>query len=330
MERYMRIGRTVLLVALATILLLVMGCSVGPKYVRPPVEIPSAYKETPHAAAMGSEFWKTTQPKDDTNRGNWWKVYNDPQLNELEAKASSASQEVAAAADRFLAARALVREARSQYFPSVSTNPSILNSRPSQAQFGGLRAGSSSTIGLTVKSYTAYSLPFDASWEPDFWGRIRSPVRANIYAAQASAADLENVRLRSRHVCISPRGCSATCAARALAESGIASCLAYSPTAPTGAVIAARAISERIAEAAAPGRWHTLETSKRVILVASTIGLRWKNSRDLGSGPNKSGANASPSHRLESFLRTLRMSCRSRPQRGKQACRDRRDGESNS
>ena len=195
MERYMRIGRTVLLVALATILLLVMGCSVGPKYVRPPVEIPSAYKETPHAAAMGSEFWKTTQPKDDTNRGNWWKAYNDPQLNELEAKASSASQEVAAAADRFLAARALVREARSQYFPSVSTNPSILNSRPSQAQFGGLRAGSSSTIGLTVKSYTAYSLPFDASWEPDFWGRIRSPVRANIYAAQASAADLENVRL---------------------------------------------------------------------------------------------------------------------------------------
>ena len=142
MERYIRMGRTVLPVALATILLLVMGCSVGPKYVRPPVPSPPAYKEIPPAAAKESEIWRATQPRDGTNRGNWWKVFNDPQLNELEEKASSSSQEIAAAADNFLAARALVREARSQYFPTVTTNPSILNSRPSPGQFGGLRAGS--------------------------------------------------------------------------------------------------------------------------------------------------------------------------------------------
>ena len=195
MNRNIRMGRTSLPAALATILLMVVSCRVGPKYVRPPVESPPAYKEIPPAAAKGSEFWKTTQPRDGTNRGNWWKVYNDPQLNELEAKASSSSQQIAAAADSFLAARALVREARSQYFPTVTANPSILNSRPSPGQFGGLRAGSSSGIGLTVKSYTDYSLPFDASWEPDFWEHIRSTVRANIYAAQASAADLANVRL---------------------------------------------------------------------------------------------------------------------------------------
>jgi NodT family efflux transporter outer membrane factor (OMF) lipoprotein len=195
MKRYARIGRTVLPVALAALLLLTMGCSVGPKYVRPTVPSPPTYKEIPQAAANGSEVWRATQPKDGTNRGNWWKVFNDPHLDELEEKASSSSQEIAAAADNFLAARALVREARSQYFPTVSTNPSILNSRPSQGQFGGVQAGSSSAFALTVKSYTDYSLPFDASWEPDFWGRIRSTVRANIYAAQASAADLENVRL---------------------------------------------------------------------------------------------------------------------------------------
>ena len=109
MERYIRMGQTV---ALVTILLLVTGCRVGPEYVRPPVQSPPAYKETPPAAANGSEVWRATQPRDGTNRGNWWKVFNDPPLNELEEKATSSSQEIAAAADNFLAARALVREAR--------------------------------------------------------------------------------------------------------------------------------------------------------------------------------------------------------------------------
>jgi len=194
-ERCVRIGRTAFAVALATILLPVMGCSVGPKYVRPPVQSPPAYKELSEAVANGSDSWRTAQPKDGTARGKWWEVFNDLQLNELEEKASSSNQEISAAAANFLAARAMVREARSQYFPTVTTNPSITNERPSPAQFGGLQTGTSSTSGLTVKSYTDYSLPFDASWEPDFWGRIRNTVRANIYAAQASAADLENVRL---------------------------------------------------------------------------------------------------------------------------------------
>jgi NodT family efflux transporter outer membrane factor (OMF) lipoprotein len=122
-------------------------------------------------------------------------VFKDPHLDQLEEKASSSNQEIVAAVDNFLAARALVRGARSQYFPTVTTNPSILNSRPSPGQFGGLRAGSSTGVSLTVKSYTDYSLPFDASWEPDFWGRVRSGVKSNVYAAQATAADLENVRL---------------------------------------------------------------------------------------------------------------------------------------
>ena len=182
MERYVRMSQTVLPAALGTILLMATGCIVGPKYVRPPVPSPPAYKEASPAAAKESEIWRASQPREGTHRGAWWKIFSDPQLNELEEKASSSSQEIAAAADNFLAARALVREARSQYFPAVTTNPSIINSRPSPGQFGGVQAGSTSGVGLTVKSYTDYSLPFDASWEPDFWGRIRSTVRANIYA----------------------------------------------------------------------------------------------------------------------------------------------------
>jgi len=194
-ETCIRIGGTALAVVMATIVLTVVGCSVGPKYVRPPVQSPLAYKELPQPVANGSSAFRTARPNDGTARGKWWEVFNDPQLNELEEKATSSNQEIAAAAANFLAARALVRQARSQYFPTVSTNPSIVNSRPSPAQFSGLQTGTSSTSGFTVKSYTDYSLPFDASWEPDFWGRIRSTVKANIYGAQSSAADLENVRL---------------------------------------------------------------------------------------------------------------------------------------
>ena len=195
LERFVRLGKIGLSVVLATILLLATGCSVGPKYVRPSVVIPPAYKESPQAAAKESGFWQTSQPRDGTKRGEWWKVFNDPQLDELEEKASSSNQEIVAAMDNFLAARALVHEARAQYFPTVSTNPSITNERPSPGQFGGVRAGSSMGISLSVRSYTNYSLPFDASWEPDFWGRIRSGVKSNVYAAQATAGDLENVRL---------------------------------------------------------------------------------------------------------------------------------------
>ncbi|HXX18713.1 MAG TPA: efflux transporter outer membrane subunit [Candidatus Acidoferrum sp.] len=175
--------------------LLLTGCVVGPKYTRPSVQTPSAYKEigTPETAAAGT--WKQAQPSDSASRGEWWKEFNDPQLNELEEKASAANQNIAAAASSFLVARALVREARSQYFPTATTNPSITNERPSPAQFAGVRAGASANTQLTVTPFTDFSLPADASWEPDLWGRVRNSVRANVFAAQASAADLANVRL---------------------------------------------------------------------------------------------------------------------------------------
>ncbi len=174
--------------------LLLTGCVVGPKYTRPAVQTPSAFKELGAPDATHTEAWKTAQPKDDVIRGKWWETFNDPELNSLEEKTAASNQNIAATAANFQAARALVREARSQYIPTLSINPSIINARPSPAQFGGLQTASSNS-GLTVRSYTDYSLPFDASWEPDLWGRVRSGVRANEFAAQASAADLENVRL---------------------------------------------------------------------------------------------------------------------------------------
>jgi len=185
--------------ASASLLVLCMlGCNVGPRYVKPAVQTPATFKEAPAPEQSPEAGWKTAEPRDDANRGEWWKAYKDPELDRLEEELNTSNQNIAAAAASFLQARALVREARSQYFPNVTTNPSIVNSRPSPAQFGGLQTGSSSSTGFSVKSYTNYSLPFDATWEVDLWGRVRNSVRANVFAAQASAADLENVRLSAQ------------------------------------------------------------------------------------------------------------------------------------
>jgi NodT family efflux transporter outer membrane factor (OMF) lipoprotein len=171
------------------------GCTVGPKYAKPSAQIPAAYKELAAGDLAQSDQWKSAQPSDAAARGKWWEVFHDSQLNALEQKAAASNQEIAAAAENFFAARAVIRQARSQYFPTVATDPSIMNSRPSAGQFGGVRSGGSSTAGLTFKSFTDYSLPADATWEPDLWGRVRNTVRGATYTAQASSADLENVRL---------------------------------------------------------------------------------------------------------------------------------------
>jgi NodT family efflux transporter outer membrane factor (OMF) lipoprotein len=192
-RRLGRIAARWTLTASVACALLQTGCVVGPKYTQPSVQAPSAYKDLPQESAQAENDWKIARPNDAVIRGKWWETFKDPQLNELEEKVNSSNQNIAAAVDNFLAARALVRQARSQYFPTVTTNPSILNTRPSPGQYGGLQSSSSS--GVAVKSFTDYSLPFDASWEPDLWGRIRNTVRASVFAAQASAADVENVRL---------------------------------------------------------------------------------------------------------------------------------------
>ena len=152
-------------------------------------------KSLPPGISHRTDQWKSAQPSDGAARGKWWEVFHDSQLNAFEQKADTSNQDIAAAAANFFAARAVIREARSQYFPTVATNPSIMNARPSAGQFGGVRSGSSSTSGFTLTSFTDYSAPADASWEPDLWGRVRNSVRGATYAAQASSADLENVRL---------------------------------------------------------------------------------------------------------------------------------------
>src|SRR5271157_4989620 len=180
---------TICLAAMSGIL---AGCTVGPKYHTPTAVTPAAYKELTPADYKSTECWKVAQPNDAVLRGKWWEIFGDPELNALEEKVNVSNQNIAAAAANFFAARALVKEARSQYFPRVTTNPAITVQRPSATTSGGKGRGSTSS---STGTFTEYTFPFDATWEPDLFGRIRNTVRSAAYGAQASAADLENTRL---------------------------------------------------------------------------------------------------------------------------------------
>jgi len=128
-------------------------------------------------------------------RGKWWEIFNDPELNALEEQLDINNQNIKQFFENFMEARAVVREARSQYFPTLAVAPSFSRSRTS----GNLSTTPVNTTGTAAPKpqlqSTVYSLPLEASWEPDLWGKVRNTVRQSQYAAQVSAADLENERL---------------------------------------------------------------------------------------------------------------------------------------
>lgn len=119
-------------------------------------------------------------------RGAWWEIFNDPELNALQAQVSISNQSVAAAEAQFRQARALVQAARAGYFPTIPAGASFNRSRSSST------LSSRFASGTTVNDYL---LPIDVSWVADLWGRVRRLVEAGVASAQASAADLEAIRL---------------------------------------------------------------------------------------------------------------------------------------
>lgn len=174
---------------------LASGCNVGPRYNKPQVQRPDAYKELTPSDFPNTDGWKVAQPSDAVLRGNWWEVFNDPNLNKLEEQVNVSNQSIAAAAANFMAARSVVREARSGLFPTVGGALGITESR--QVSTRGT-SGSSTSSSSSAFQGPLYSLAIDASWVPDLWGRVRNEIRANVAAAQVSAADLANVRLTSQ------------------------------------------------------------------------------------------------------------------------------------
>jgi NodT family efflux transporter outer membrane factor (OMF) lipoprotein len=162
--------------------LLLPSCRVGPDYKRPPVTTPQAYKELPPPNSPQAAEWAPAQPNDALARGKWWEIYNDSELNGLEEQVSISNQNVIAAEAQFREAKFAVKIARSNLYPTVTTSPTIENTR------------SPLTTGITT-TLTGYELPVDVSYQADLWGSIRRGIRASAETAQVSDAQLENARL---------------------------------------------------------------------------------------------------------------------------------------
>src|SRR5579862_2281974 len=168
------------IVAIASALL-ISGCTVGPRYARPTAPVPSVFKEAPPDSFKETKDWKVAQPGAPSLPPNWWETFGDARLTALEEEAAAGNQNLKIAEARFREARGMIRFNRASEFPTISTNPSLASLRNSQNQPYFL-----SRTGATGE----FVLPFDLSYEVDFWGRVRRTVNAAREEAQATSADL--------------------------------------------------------------------------------------------------------------------------------------------
>ena len=165
---------------LAIAVLQLSGCEVGPKYHPPVAQTPPAYKETGD--------WKPAQPNDQNLGGNWWTMFQDPQLDALELQVDVSNQNLKAAQAQYQQSRAVLRYSRADLYPTVTVGPSATRERISSNR----PPPTSIFDGIT---YNDYILPFDFSYQVDVWGRVRRMVESSREQAQASAADLATVNL---------------------------------------------------------------------------------------------------------------------------------------
>jgi len=161
--------------------LLLAGCAVGPNYQRPPVDTPPAWKE--------AGPWKQAAPRDEIAKGDWWTLFGDATLDDLEKQATTSNQNLRAAVARVSEARATARIAEADFFPNITLDPQAAEIHTTANQL--------KPPGTNYSSYTGTSLqvPLDLSYEVDIWGRVRRTFEAATATAEASVADYETVLL---------------------------------------------------------------------------------------------------------------------------------------
>jgi NodT family efflux transporter outer membrane factor (OMF) lipoprotein len=184
--RYIFTGIFALLLILLAVAL--EGCTVGPKYARPSTPMTAAFKEEPPASFAEAGQWQPANPSDQKNRGNWWEIFGDAPLNQLEEQIAASNQTLKVYEARFREARAAIRFNRAAQFPTISTSPTVGAAKDSDYS-------PSFPSKIQERSTGDFVLPFDLSYEVDLWGRVRRSVAAAREEAQATAADYETAKL---------------------------------------------------------------------------------------------------------------------------------------
>lgn len=184
-------GRSITCLSVCIAVVVIAGCSVGPDYHRP-----AAFKSEPVPAAFDASTstnnvgeWKTAEPSAHLPRGAWWQVFDNAELNRLEALAATENQDIAAAVARLQGARAELGIARADFYPQIGASPQLTRQRTS--------VNAPVKNGTATNSYTfnTFLVPVDLSWELDLWGRVRRQVQSARASYIASADDLESARL---------------------------------------------------------------------------------------------------------------------------------------
>lgn len=155
------------------------ACDFAPDYHVPEVQMPVAYKE--------AGPWMPAQPADTQPRGDWWQNYRDAELDRLEALVDTANPNLAAAVAAYDTARSFAAEAAAGLYPSLGFGGILSKNRQSDDR--PLRSSTQPTY------FGANGIGLQAAYEVDLWGRVRNLVAAGEAQAEASAADLESVRL---------------------------------------------------------------------------------------------------------------------------------------
>lgn len=158
------------------------GCTVGPNYKKPDATVPAKWDvEQP---------WRESAPKDAFDKGEWWKVFNDNDLNTFEAQAIAENQTIKISIAHLEQARATAAIQVATLFPTLSGGAGVERQR-----LAGNRPTNGSTIPLTPFQQNTFQIPFTVSYEVDIFGRRRRSIEAAEAAYQANAADLQNIRL---------------------------------------------------------------------------------------------------------------------------------------
>jgi len=176
-----RVGRkrAFVLTALSAVSVMAGGCLVGPNYVRPAVEQPAQFKsqaDSEPAPAIARE---------------WWRLYGDPELDQLIVSANASNQSLRQAVARADEARALARVAGSYLYPTISANPTFTALRTSGNRDSTI-TGQKVAQGVTIPDW---QIPLDMTYELDIWGRVRRSFESANATAAASAIDVAVVRL---------------------------------------------------------------------------------------------------------------------------------------